>query len=195
MHKTFALLRTGALVLMLSAFCMGSAAQAAQYTVAMTSDWDFSPNYLEIEVGDIVTWVNQDWAYYYHDTYCPPYWYSGYVDVGDSYSLMFPVTGSFNYRDSQFYLFGMTGTIVVKPATPQPPPPATLIDPLVLPDGRFQCTVSNLVPGKTYIMEASTNLVNWTPISTNVAASSMEGYRDDGAAAFRRRWYRSVQLP
>ncbi len=89
----------------------------------------------------------------------------------------------------------MTGTIVVKPATPPQPVPATLIDPLVLLDGRFQCTVSNLVPGKTYIVEASTNLMNWTAISTNVAASSVESYVDDGAAAFRRRCYRSVHLP
>jgi plastocyanin len=195
MHKTFALLRTGALTLMLSALCMGPAVQAANYTVEMTSDWTFSPAYLEIQVGDIVTWVNHDWTYYPHDTVCPGYWSSGLLDVDESVWLMFPFTGTFHYRDSFFYSYGMTGTIVVKPATPQQPVPATLIDPMVLPDGRFQCTVSNLVPSKTYIMEASTNLANWTPISTNVAASSMETYVDDGAAAFRRRCYRSVQLP
>ena len=195
MHKTFALTRTGVAALMLSALCMGPAVQAADYTVEMTSDWTFSPAYLEIEVGDTVTWVNHDWTYYMHDTVCPGYWNSGPVDVEESVWLMFPFTGTFNYRDSYFYIVGMTGTIVVKPATPPLPAPAMLMDPLVLPDGRFQCTVSNLVPGKTYIMEASTNLVNWTPIATNVAASSTESYVDNGAAGFRRRCYRSVQLP
>jgi plastocyanin len=195
MHKTFALIRTRVSALMMSALCMGPAVQATEYTVAMTSDWEFSPNYLEIEVGDIVTWVNQDYTLSYHDSYCPGYWSTGYLDVDESASLMFLDTGTYNYRDSNFYILGMTGTIVVKPATPQQPVPATLIDPMVLPDGRFQCTVSNLVPGKTYIIEASTNLVNWTPISTNVAASTMESYVDDGAAAFRHRCYRSVHLP
>ena len=195
MHKTFALIRTGVSALMLSALCMGPAVQATDYTVEMTSDWTFSPKYLEIEVGDIVTWVNQDYTYSYHDSYCPGYWYTGLLDVDESVSLMFLGTGTYNYRDSNFYILGMTGTIVVNPATPQQPAPATLIDPLVMSDGRFQCTVSNLVPGKTYIIEASTNLANWTPIATNVAASSMESYVDNGAAAFRRRCYRSVQLP
>jgi plastocyanin len=180
---------------MLSALCTGPAVQATDYTVEMTSDWTFSPAYLEIQVGDTVTWVNHDWSYYPHDTVCPGYWNSGLIDVDESVYLMFPFTGTFNYRDSYFYLVGMTGTIVVKPATPPLPAPATLIDALVLPDGRFQCTVSNLVPGKTYIMEASTNLVSWAPIATNVAASSMESYVDNGAAAFRGRCYRSVQLP
>jgi plastocyanin len=180
---------------MVSVLCLGTAVQATEYTVEMTSDWTFSPAYLEIQVGDIVTWVNHDWTYYMHDTVCPGYWNSGLLDVDESAWLMFPFTGTFNYRDSTFYLFGMTGTIVVNPAIQQQPAPATLLDPLVLPDGRFQCTISNLVAGKSYIMEASTNLVNWTGISTNVAASSLESYVDDGAAAFRRRCYRSVQLP
>ena len=195
MHKTFALIRTGVSALMLSALCTGPAVQATDYTVEMTSDWTFSPAYLEIQVGDVVTWVNHDWTYNMHDTVCSGYWDSGLIDVDESVYLMFPFTGTFNYRDSYFYIVGMTGTIVVKPATPPLPAPAMLIDPLVLPDGRFQCTVSNLVPGKTYIMEASTNLVNWTPIATNLAASSMESYVDNGAATFRRRCYRSVQLP
>ena len=195
MHKTFALIRTGVSALMLSALCMGPAVQATDYTVEMTSDWTFSPAYLEIQVGDVVTWVNHDWTYNMHDTVCSGYWDSGLIDVDESVYLMFPFTGTFNYRDSYFYIVGMTGTIVVKAATPPLPAPAMLIDPLVLPDGRFQCSVSNLVPGKTYIMEASTNLVNWTPIATNLAASSIESYVDNGAATFRRRCYRSVQLP
>jgi plastocyanin len=195
MHKTIALIRARVPALMLSALCLGPTVQAAEYTVEMTDDWTFSPAYLEIQVGDIVTWVNHDWTYYPHDTVCPGYWSSGLIDVDESVWLMFPFTGTFNYRDSYFYIIGMTGTIVVKPATPQQPVPATLLDPLVLSDGRFQCTVSNLVTSKTYIMQASTNLVDWVPISTNVAASSVESYVDDGAAAFPRRCYRSVHLP
>ena len=178
MNKASALIITRVVALIMSAFCLGPAVQATNYTVEMTDDWTFSPAYLEIQVGDIVTWVNHDWTYYPHDTVCPGYWNSGLIDVDESVWLMFPFTGTFNYRDSYFYVLGMTGTIVVKPATPQLPPPATLVDPVILPGGRFQCTVSNLVPGKTFIMETSTNLVDWLPPSP----------RTSPQAAWRAMW-------
>jgi plastocyanin len=168
---------------------------AAQYTVEMTDNWTFSPSYLEIQVGDIVTWVNHDWTYNYHDSYCPGYWYVGPLDLDESGSLMFPITGTFNYRDSYWYVLGMRGTIVVNPATPTQPTPATLLDPTPLPGGGFQFTLSNLVVGATYVVQASTNLVDWSSLATNMAASSVETYVDNGAGAFTRRFYRSWHLP
>ena len=89
----------------------------------------------------------------------------------------------------------MTGTIVVNPATPTQPTPATLLDPVRLPGGSFQFTLSNLVVGATYIIQASTNLVDWSNIATNVAASDVESYVDNEAPAFRQRFYRSWHLP
>ena len=182
-------------LLQVFAFCVKQSATATDYTVEMTSDWKFSPAHLEIQVGDIVTWVNHDWSYNLHNSVCAGYWNSGMLDIDESARLMFPVTGTFNYRDSTFYIFGMTGTIVVWPATPTQPTPATLIDPLQLQGGAFQFTLSNLVVGATYVIQASTNLVNWSGISTNIASSSVENFVDNEATAFGRRFYRSWHQP
>ena len=129
-------------------FWAGQTSRAAQYIVEMTDDWKFAPNYLEIQVGDTVTWVNHDWTYNYHDSYCPGYWYTGLLDVDESAWLTFPITGTFNYQDSVWYPVGMTGTIVVNPATPTEPTPATLLDLIPLPGSGFQFTLSNLVVGQ-----------------------------------------------
>jgi plastocyanin len=182
-------------LLQLLAFGVGQAAKATQYTVEMTSDWKFSPAYLEIQVGDVVTWVNHDWSYYMHDSVCPGYWNSGLLDVDESASLQFPITGTFNYRDSSFYLFGMKGTIVVNPSIQVQPTPAILIAPQPMQGGGFQFTLSNLVVGTTYVIQASTNLVNWSNIATSTASSPVESFADAEAAADDRRFYRSWHLP
>ena len=172
----------------------GQSAKATEYTVEMTSVWTFSPKYLQIQVGDIVTWVNHDWTYNYHDSQCPGYWYTGILGVDESASVVFTNTGTFYYRDSYFYLVGMEGVIIVKPATPPPPTPATLFRPMLRQDGVFTFALSNLVVGATYVIQASTNLVNWSSIVTNVAASSVENWEDNQATAFGRRSYRSWHL-
>jgi plastocyanin len=182
-------------LLLAVAFWVGQPSRAAQYTVEMTSDWRFSPNYLVIQVGDIVTWVNHDWTYNYHDSVCLPYWNTGLLDVDESASVPFPVTGTFNYRDSSWYVLGMTGTIVVNPATPTEPTPATLLNPMSVPGSGFQFTLSNLVVGATYVIQASTDVVNWTNLSTNIASSTVEIYLDTEATALPRRFYRSWHLP
>ena len=169
----------------------GQSAKATEYTVEMTSALTFSPKYLQIRVGDIVTWVNHDWAPNWHDSICPGYWYTRPLNVGATYSVAFPTTGTFYYRDTYFYLVGMEGVIIVKPATPPAPTPATLIGPMLLGDGAFAFTLSNLVVGTTYVIQASTNLVNWSSIVTIVAASVVENWQDNEATAFGRRFYRS----
>jgi hypothetical protein len=50
-------------------------------------------------------------------------------------------------------------------------------------------------PGKTYVLEGSTNVVTWIPVSTNTPISSPFSMADPGAANFRYRFYRAVQLP
>src|SRR5512135_1346617 len=70
----------------------GQSAKATEYTVEMTSDWTFSPKYLQIQVGDIVTWVNHDWTNHnYHDSICPGYWYTGLLNVDETNSVVFPL--------------------------------------------------------------------------------------------------------
>ena len=50
-------------------------------------------------------------------------------------------------------------------------------------------------PGNTYILQASTNLVDWSSISTNTPASSPFYWVDPGATNLPSRFYRAIQLP
>src|SRR5690348_10117877 len=61
-------------------------------------------------------------------------------------------------------------------------------------DGRFQFTISGVTPGKTNVVQASVNLVDWSSISTNVAASNSLQFVDDIAMNFTQRYYRSFEI-
>jgi plastocyanin len=195
---SFNLTRTSRLALLALlgwALWPGLPARAAVFTVEMTGYYRFSPSYLEIQVNDIVTWVNHDWSDFHSAVSTDGYWDSGDLDYGETFSLQFLAPGTYGYQDYYYWVLGMTGTIVVTPATPSQPTPATLVDPTPLQDGRFQLSVSNLTVGATYIIEGSTNLTDWTGLVTNVAASTIETWTDDGAAAFGGRFYRTCHLP
>jgi hypothetical protein len=49
--------------------------------------------------------------------------------------------------------------------------------------------------GESYVTEASTNLVNWEPLSTNVAAGGTIRLQDFASTNFPHRFYRAVRLP
>jgi plastocyanin len=170
----------------------GRMARATEYTVEMTSDWTFLPSYLEIHVGDIVTWVNHDYTLNLHNAYCPGYFNTGLLDVDETASFLFLAPATYNYEDSNFYVLGMTGTLVVLPAINATNSPPQLVDPGQLPGGAFQFTVSNLVAGATYVIQASTDFSNWSGIATNVAGSSAETFVDNAAAGINRRFYRAL---
>jgi hypothetical protein len=55
---------------------------------------------------------------------------------------------------------------------------------------QFQITGAT---GNTYVLQATSDLVHWVPVSTNVAASSSFTLSDTNAANFRVRFYRVVQ--
>ena len=57
--------------------------------------------------------------------------------------------------------------------------------------GQFGFTVSG-ISGYKYIVEASTNLVNWTMLETNAAPFN---FVDNNTANFSRRFYRAVYFP
>jgi hypothetical protein len=57
--------------------------------------------------------------------------------------------------------------------------------------GQFALTVSG-VSGYQYVVQASTNMVNWVPLQTNTAPFT---FVDANAVQFPRRFYRSVSLP
>jgi hypothetical protein len=69
-----------------------------------------------------------------------------------------------------------------------------LSGPASLSNGVFSVTLSGPV-GKSYILQGSTNFVNWTPVSTNVPVSSPFTVTDPHAGSFRYRFYRASQQP
>jgi hypothetical protein len=151
----------------------------------------FSPGYLEIQVGDTVWWTNDDASGDPHTTTSTEWlWDSGPVLWGYSVGLTFPYSGTFPYRCSYCYI---SGTIVALAAAPPPKP--ILTNPLHLANGDFKFTVTNLVVGKSTVIQASTNLVDWTALVTNSAAGSSYLYTNIGAATFPRRCYRAIALP
>jgi uncharacterized repeat protein (TIGR01451 family) len=67
-------------------------------------------------------------------------------------------------------------------------------DDVVLTNGQLQATLSG-EPGLTYIVEGSTNLLDWTPVATNtLPGSGTAKFNDTGASAFGQRFYRAVRL-
>jgi hypothetical protein len=59
---------------------------------------------------------------------------------------------------------------------------------------QFVLSLSGLA-GKTYVLQATTNLVDWTSISTNVAGSDLFNLTDSDAAGMPYRFYRAVEQP
>jgi hypothetical protein len=57
--------------------------------------------------------------------------------------------------------------------------------------GQYALAVAG-VPGYKYVVQASTNLVNWVPMQTNTAPFT---FVDTNAGKFRQRFYRSVYAP
>ncbi len=181
--------------------------RAATHYVRMESygffNFRFVPSSLEIQVGDTVIWQNQDYTqygYYGYDATCYSspgvvWWSSGVLYPGEEDGLSFPFAATFNYQDSYFGQYGMRGTLVVKEGSTEPPVPATLVAPEVIPGGYFQCQVSNLVVGRSYVVQASTNLVDWTSLATNTAGTTLEYFVDGRAPGLPRQYYRSWHLP
>jgi hypothetical protein len=154
-------------------------------------DYGFDPSYLEIQVGDTVWWTNEDdWGDTHSTTSNQGLWDSGPVPFGYSVYLTFPYAGTYPYYCKYCY---MSGTIVV--LAPAPPPKPSLTSPLRLPTGDFRFTVTNVVVGKSTIIQASTNMVDWSALSTNVASTTFYHYTNTGAATFPRRCYRAIALP
>jgi len=173
-------------------FLMTSPASATIHEISITAD-GFVPAYLEVVVGDRVYWWNDDYDYYEsHSTRSYSYpWNSGPIPLGYGVYVDTAKTGSFDYLDDWGYC-GF-GTLVILANTP----PATpgLSNAVRLPDGSFQCTITNLTPGKTFYVEASTNLVNWAGIYSGTASSSTETYADPEAATLGKRFYRALVVP
>ena len=73
------------------------------------------------------------------------------------------------------------------------PPPFT-IDPSVRMDGGRFTLGFFIEPGRTWIVEGSTNLTDWTPVWADTAADPWVEFEDFTAFLFPHRFYR-VRLP
>jgi hypothetical protein len=66
--------------------------------------------------------------------------------------------------------------------------------PSLTPDGRFQFDVVTSFPDQETVIQASTNLSDWVPISTNRPSSNTFTFTESSRATNRHRFYR-VFLP
>jgi hypothetical protein len=80
--------------------------------------------------------------------------------------------------------FASTNITVISNA--QPPQPPQLTGNFVYTNGTFQFHITSQ-PGQTNVVYASTNLVNWVPIRTNVGPFT---FTDPNAANYPYRFYR-----
>ena len=76
---------------------------------------------------------------------------------------------------------------------PPPVPPITLINPARLANGAFRFTIINLTPGKTNVVELSTNLVSWIPVWTNVPSGITLEFTNAPAPGVPLQLFRSRQ--
>ena len=67
--------------------------------------------------------------------------------------------------------------------------PLNFTSEVFLPGQQFQLGFAG-VSNDTYVLEASTNLINWTPISTNTASTNFFNLCDPNATNFQNRFYR-----
>ncbi len=72
------------------------------------------------------------------------------------------------------------------------PPLDNLFAPVLLTDGSFQAQFW-ATPGQTYVLQASTDLVHWTSLSTNTPSAAPFTWIDTGATNEAARFYRVVQ--
>lgn len=87
---------------------------------------------------------------------------------------------------------GSTGSVSSSPATLTVYPTAAAnLAAAAAPAGQFAVAVSG-VPGYQYIVEASTNLLDWVPLQTNIAPFN---FVDPNAKQFDHRYYRTVYNP
>jgi hypothetical protein len=98
------------------------------------------------------------------------------------------VTVNNGEKDNNIITRTFTITILAKGSTTPTPATLTLATHA---KGQFALTVSGS-SGQEYIVEASTNLVNWVPVWTNTAPCT---YIDVNAGQFNQRFYRSVPAP
>ena len=80
----------------------------------------------------------------------------------------------------------------VRTVTPVNGPTQSLFGGVSLTNGTFGGAL-NGVPGRTYVVEVSTNFVTWIPLSTNTTLSGALNFIDTNVRGFRLKFYRAIE--
>jgi plastocyanin len=181
----------GRIVALFTASLILTAHLPAETHYVAVDDSGFSPSILNINVGDTVVWVNYD-DFFPHtttsdlDVMDPDYWTYYFTDYEEEFQKTFNNPGTFTYSDQ---VEANLGTIIVNTGSV---PEITLLS-LRLEGGMFLFEANGLTPGKSHVLETSTNLVQWLPASTNLATAG--SFTFTNAANQAAKFFRVVELP
>ncbi|MBI3418262.1 MAG: tandem-95 repeat protein, partial [Verrucomicrobia bacterium] len=105
----------------------------------------------------------------------------------------FTGTDSFTYKawDGQAYGNKVTETINVQSAIETTPPEWESVE--ALPGGQLKLLLQ-AQPGRTISIQASTNLLDWSALTTATVEGKPFSFVDTNAVEFRRRFYRAIQF-
>jgi hypothetical protein len=107
-----------------------------------------------------------------------------------AYLSLPPYIYGVTYADGAFIAVGGGATILASAGTIAPVQP-TLGLPVVSSGGILQGTVTG-VPEQNYGVQASTNLVDWVPLTTVETVLGVEQFTDPAAGTFKQRFYRAT---
>jgi hypothetical protein len=100
-------------------------------------------------------------------------------------TITFHAVGTYGFHSD----FGDHGSVIVS----LPAPAALALESFRLEGTKFLFDATGLTPGKTNVLEASTNLITWTAIQTNLAASTTQTFTN--STTLPRRFFRLLELP
>jgi hypothetical protein len=165
-----------------------SSLQGSTWEVDWTYGYGFDPDALTINSGDGVDIVDQDDAAWVEVTGARPESFSFDIwNWGGDYLYVYNHPGTFYFsEESDYYNISPMVTVTVNPSAMQLKLPRIAA-------GHFLFEVTGLTVGKTNLIQASTNLVAWTSIKTNVAAASSATYTNPISTRFQH--YRIFQKP
>lgn len=158
--------------------------------VGWDSDRGFSPNTVTINVGDTVAWIDNDPDFPTQvtsdNTFGQPNYFQFILANQDDVSeVSFDTIGTIGYSDN----YGHSGSITINEVVAVT---ITLSSPR-LSGGAFVFDADGLTVGKTNVLEVSANLINWTAVATNAAASSTVMFTNSVMPGSQ--FFRVAQLP
>jgi len=92
--------------------------------------------------------------------------------------------------DALMKRFGVRGSLFAAKKSPQSVPPL-LKDAVRQPNGTFNFK-AQLAKGTPFVVQASTDLENWSPVLNGIATGELTSYADGHASRFSYRFYRLV---